>query len=74
MALFKILKGNKASLPVEKTEGYMYITKDTGDIYVDTASSNIIWNETVSLTFLETDTYDYKSNISSNELVVSDDY
>ena len=52
----------------------MYITKDTGDIYVDTASSNIIWNETVNLTFLETDTYDYKSNMSSNELVVSDDY
>ena len=39
MALFKILKGNKSSLPTKKVEGWMYITKDTGDIYVDISSS-----------------------------------
>ena len=35
MALFKIFKGNAAQLPALKTEGYMYITQDNGDIYVD---------------------------------------
>ena len=39
MALFKILKGNKKSLDtVEKTEGYMYVTRDSNEIYVDVSS------------------------------------
>lgn len=40
MALFKILKGNKSTLPTTLNEGYMYITKDTGDIYVDISADN----------------------------------
>ena len=42
MALFKILKGNKLDLPLLKTTGYMYITEDTGDMYVDISSSERI--------------------------------
>ena len=39
VALFKIFKGNAAKLPTAKTEGYMYITQDRGDIYVDISST-----------------------------------
>jgi hypothetical protein len=39
VALFKIFKGNAASLPSTKNEGYMYITQDQGDIYVDISST-----------------------------------
>ena len=39
VALFKIFKGNAAKLPTAKTEGYMYITQDQGDIYVDISST-----------------------------------
>jgi hypothetical protein len=39
VALFKIFKGNAAKLPTNKTEGYMYITQDQGDIYVDISST-----------------------------------
>jgi hypothetical protein len=39
VALFKIFKGNAAKLPSAKTEGYMYITQDRGDIYVDISST-----------------------------------
>lgn len=42
MALFKILKGNKANLPETKTAGYMYITEDTGDIFVDISTDSRI--------------------------------
>ena len=42
MALFKINKGNKMNLPLIKTEGYMYITEDVGDIYVDVSSNKRI--------------------------------
>ena len=38
MALFKILKGKYENLPAVYHEGYMYITEDTGKIYVDIAS------------------------------------
>lgn len=38
MALFKILKGQYENLPAVYHEGYMYITEDTGKIYVDIAS------------------------------------
>ena len=39
MALFKIFKGNKANLPKAITPGFLYITEDTGDIYIDTSTS-----------------------------------
>lgn len=42
MALFKINKGNKMNLPLAKTEGYMYVTEDVGDIYVDVSSNKRI--------------------------------
>ena len=42
MALFKINKGNKMNLPLAKTEGYMYITEDVGDIYLDVSSNKRI--------------------------------
>jgi hypothetical protein len=42
VALFKILKGSKIDLPSKITEGYMYITKDTGDIYVDLSTDKRI--------------------------------
>ena len=42
MALFKILKGNESALPSTITEGYMYITKDTGNIYVDISDTERI--------------------------------
>ena len=40
MALFKILKGNSNDLPNVFHEGYMYITQDTGKIYVDIATNS----------------------------------
>ena len=42
MALFKINRGSKKNLPPQKTEGYMYITEDVGDIYVDISSTERI--------------------------------
>ena len=39
MALFKILKGNEANLPTNKTEGYAYFTIDTNNFYIDTSNS-----------------------------------
>jgi hypothetical protein len=43
VALFKILRGNAASLAsTDIHEGYMYITKDTGEIYVDTTPTTRI--------------------------------
>ena len=35
VALFKISKGNESNLPITHHAGYMYITEDTGLIYVD---------------------------------------
>lgn len=35
MALFKILKGKKANLPTNYTEGYCYVTTDEHKLYVD---------------------------------------
>ena len=35
MALFKILRGNAASLPKEKKDGYAYFCTDTHDFYID---------------------------------------
>jgi hypothetical protein len=58
VALFKILKGNVENLPATKHEGYMYITEDTGDIYVD-----------ISSTTDETDGERIKLNASSAEKV-----
>ena len=41
MALFKILKGNKENLSETSiTEGWMYITQDTGDTFVDVSASD----------------------------------
>ena len=39
MALFKILKGKAENLPSEYHAGYMYITEDTGLIYLDTTDT-----------------------------------
>lgn len=61
MALFKIFKGNKENLPKTITPGFLYITEDTGDIYIDTSigarkqlnahEANILRNNpTISLT------------------------
>lgn len=35
MALFEIAKGNADSLPSTKKQGYMYVLKDSKDVYVD---------------------------------------
>lgn len=42
MALFKILKGNSATLKneVKGTEGYAYFTPDDGKFYIDVADTN----------------------------------
>lgn len=42
MALFKINRGSAANLPEKKTEGWMYITEDAGEIYVDLSASERI--------------------------------
>lgn len=42
MALFKILKGNESNLPTTKTPGYMYITEDQGNIFVDLSTTERI--------------------------------
>ena len=42
MALFKINRGSAANLPTIKTEGYMYITEDAGEIYVDLSADKRI--------------------------------
>ena len=42
MALFKILKGNENNLPTTKTPGYMYITEDQGNIFVDLSTTERI--------------------------------
>lgn len=39
MALFKILKGQEAKLPTQKTEGWAYVTTDEGNMYVDVSST-----------------------------------
>ena len=53
----KIFKGNKKNLPLAKTEGYMYITEDSGDIYVDTSNSaRIQLNANYANAFREADT------------------
>ena len=45
MALFKILKGQKADLPATKHEGYAYVTADEHKMYIDiTDSSRIALN------------------------------
>ena len=40
MALFKINRGNSASLPVEKHDGWAYFCTDTGEFYIDYADDN----------------------------------
>ena len=42
MALFKIFKGNENNLPTTKTPGYMYITEDQGNIFVDLSTTERI--------------------------------
>jgi hypothetical protein len=42
VALFKIFKGNKKALPDKITEGYMYVTEDLGEIYVDLVNNKRI--------------------------------
>ena len=50
MALFKILRGSKKNLPSNKTtNGYMYITENTGDIYVDLKDGTDINNNRIQL-------------------------
>jgi hypothetical protein len=40
VALFRILKGQNQHLPTTSTEGWMYITEDTGDIHLFTSTTN----------------------------------
>ena len=42
MALFKILKGDKANLPSTSTEGWVYVTQDTADMHIFTANDTRI--------------------------------
>lgn len=35
MAIFRVLRGNSNVLPAEKNDGYAYLTKDTGKVYID---------------------------------------
>lgn len=35
MAIFRVLRGNSNVLPTEKNDGYAYLTKDTGKVYID---------------------------------------
>lgn len=42
MALFKILKGQKADLPATKHEGYAYVTADEHKMYIDITDANRI--------------------------------
>lgn len=42
MALFKILKGQKADLPATKHEGYAYVTADEHKMYIDITAENRI--------------------------------
>lgn len=39
MALFKILKGEKANLPLTYNEGWCYVTTDTHKLYIDSSSN-----------------------------------
>ena len=70
MALFKINRGSKANLPETKTEGYMYITEDVGDIYVDLSSNERIRLNAESAEKVRKITYNadgsYKSEVSLN--------
>jgi hypothetical protein len=72
VALFKILKGNKSNLPETKTEGYMYITRDTGDIYVDTESTSIVNNTEGTRIQLNADKA-YRLKNSNDELLSAGD-
>lgn len=40
MALFKILRGNEAMLPEQKTDGYAYYCTDTHNFYIDHLNEN----------------------------------
>lgn len=42
MALFKILKGQKADLPATRHEGYAYVTADEHKMYIDITDANRI--------------------------------
>lgn len=42
MALFKILHGGENNLPAVKTPGYMYITEDKGNIFIDLSATKRI--------------------------------
>jgi hypothetical protein len=42
VALFKILKGKQENLPAPHKEGWMYITSDFGDIYLDLSDNERI--------------------------------
>jgi hypothetical protein len=80
VALFKINRGSKANLPEAKTEGWMYITEDVGEIYVDLSATEriklnaeaaekirkITYNEDGSYTEVSLDYDDLKNLQNSN--------
>lgn len=39
MAKVKFKKGKEANLPISKTEGAVYVTTDTGKMYVDVSTT-----------------------------------
>jgi hypothetical protein len=73
VALFKINRGSKKNLPETKTEGYMYITDDIGDIYVDISSTERIRLNAESAEKLRKITYNDDGSKKS-EVFVDYDY
>jgi hypothetical protein len=68
VALFKINRGSVQNLPTKKTEGYMYITEDVGDIYVDLSADTRIRLNAEAAEKIRKITYNndgsYKSEVS----------
>ena len=42
MALFKVNRGNRATLPQTKNDGYAYFCTDTGEFYIDYKVGNTV--------------------------------
>lgn len=78
MALFKILRGSIKNLPTTKTEGYMYITEDVGDIYVDMSNSERVRLNAEAAEKIRKITYNpdgsYKSEISLDYDFIKDKF
>ena len=78
MALFKILRGSIKNLPKTKTEGYMYITEDVGDIYVDMSNSKRVRLNAEAAEKIRKITYNsdgsYKSEVSFDYDFIKDKF